>query len=249
MRAHRWLLLVFLCAFVLALGVSAPAALVNTYLNRMTGGQLTLARTEGTLWQGSGVLLLRHGTQFLPLGRYAWQVRPATELGRISLVVDGGGDAPSHLLISPWRNEVEVLRGNALLPAQLLAVFAPQLTPYRLSGELLLSSEHFLVTPDSSAGTVTLDWRQATSGLTDIAPLGDYRVLLLGEEKDLKITLSTLGGKLLLSGNGLIKSGGKLSLQGTAQATPDQRENLSDLLHHIGPELSPGVFGFSLSAQ
>lgn len=49
MRAHRWLLLVFLCAFVLALGVSAPAALVNTYLNRMTGGQLTLARTEGTL--------------------------------------------------------------------------------------------------------------------------------------------------------------------------------------------------------
>jgi len=85
--------------------------------------------------------------------------------------------------------------------------------------------------------------------LTDIAPLGDYRVLLLGEEKDLKITLSTLGGKLLLSGNGLIKSGGKLSLQGTAQATPDQRENLSDLLHHIGPELSPGVFGFSLSAQ
>jgi general secretion pathway protein N len=170
-------------------------------------------------------------------------------LGRISLVVDGGGDAPSHLLISPWRNEVEVLRGNALLPAQLLAVFAPQLTPYRLSGELLLTSDHFLLTPDSSAGTVTLDWRQATSGLTDIAPLGDYRVLLLGEGKDLKVTLSTLGGKLLLSGNGLIQPGGTLSLQGTAQAVPDQRESLSDLLHHIGPELSPGVFGFSLLAQ
>jgi general secretion pathway protein N len=94
-----------------------------------------------------------------------------------------------------------------------------------------------------------VDWNQATSGLTDIAPLGDYRIVLQGEGADLKVSLTTLTGKLKLAGNGQIQFGRALSFSGTAQAAPDQKEALSDLLHHIGPELSAGVFNFALAAQ
>jgi general secretion pathway protein N len=246
----RWAqLFLFLIVFLAVIAVLAPASLVTGFLERATAGRLTMAQTSGTLWRGAGVLLLQHDNKFLPLGHYAWRITPAVNLSQIAVSVDTGGDKPTQFLISPRRNEIEVSHGHALLPAQLLSVFAPQLRPYRLSGELVLTAERFQLTPGSNIGTVTVDWNQATSGLTDIAPLGDYRIVLQGEGADLKVSLTTLTGKLKLAGNGQIQFGRALSFNGTAQAAPDQKEALSDLLHHIGPELSAGVFNFALAAQ
>lgn len=250
MTRSRWIQsILFLIVFLTAIIVLAPASLVTGFLERATAGRLSMALTEGTLWRGAGVLLLAHDNKFLPLGHYAWRISPAANLSQIAVSVDTGTDEPSQLLLSPWRNEVEVSRAQASLPAQLLSVFAPQLLPYRLSGELALTTEHFQITPDSNSGTVTVDWKQATSGLTDIAPLGDYRILLQGAGADMKVSLTTVAGKLQLAGNGQIQIGRALTFHGTAQAAPDQKEALSDLLHHIGPELTPGIFSFALAAQ
>jgi len=239
----------FLIVFLAVIAVLAPASLVTVLLERATAGKLSMAQTEGTLWRGEGVLLLAHDNKFLPLGHYAWRISPVANLSQIAVAVETGADKPTQLLISPWGNEVEVSQGRASLPAQLLSVFAPQLLPYRLSGELALTTEYFQITPDSHSGTVTLDWKQATSGLTDIAPLGDYRILLQGAGADMKVSLVTVAGKLQLAGNGQIQVGRALTFNGTAQAAPDQKEALSDLLHHIGPELTSGIFSFSLAAQ
>lgn len=248
-RSHWGQLFLFLIAFLAVIFVLAPASLITGFLERATAGRLTMAQTEGTVWRGAGVLLLQHDNKFLPLGHYAWRISPAVNLSQIAVAVDTGADKPTQLLISPWRNEVEVSRGRASLPAQLLSVFAPQLLPYRLSGELALTTEHFQITPNSNSGTVTVDWKQATSGLTDIAPLGDYRILLQGAGAEMKVSLTTVAGKLQLAGNGQIQVGRALTFNGTAQAAPDQKEALSDLLHHIGPELTPGIFSFALAAQ
>lgn len=248
-RPHWMQLFLFLIVFLAVIFILAPASLVTGLLERATAGRLTMARTEGTLWRGAGVLLLQHDNKFLPLGHYAWRISPAANLSQIAVSVDTGGDETSQLLISPWRNEVEVLRAQVSLPAQLLSVFAPQLLPYRLSGELALTTEHFQITPNSNNGTVTVDWKQAISGLTDIAPLGDYRILLQGAGADMKVSLVTVAGKLQLAGNGHIQVGRALTFNGTAQAASDQKEALSDLLHHIGPESTPGIFSFSLAAQ
>jgi len=246
----RWLqIFLFLIVFLAVIIILAPASLVTGLLERATAGRLTMAQTEGTLWRGAGVLLLQHDNKFLPLGHYVWRISPAANLSQVAVSVDTGSDKPTQMLISPWRNEVEVSQGSASLPAQLLSVFAPQLLPYRLSGELVLKTEHFKLTPNSNNGTVTVDWKQATSGLTDIAPLGDYRILLQGAGADMKVSLSTLTGKLQLAGNGQMQFGRALTFNGTAQAAPDQKEALSDLLHHIGPELTPGIFSFVLAAQ
>jgi general secretion pathway protein N len=242
-------LFLFLIVFFVVIVVLAPASLVTGFLERATAGRLSMAQAEGSLWRGTGVLLLAHDNKFLPLGHYAWRINPAANLSQIAVSVDTGADKPSQLLISPWRNEVEVSQAQVLLPAQLLSVFAPQLLPYRLSGELDLTIDRFQITPNSNRGTVTVDWKQATSGLTDIAPLGDYRILLQGAGADMKVSLTTLTGKLKLAGNGQMQIGRALAFNGTAQAAPDQKEALSDLLHHIGPELSPGIFSFALAAQ
>jgi len=246
----RWVqLFLFLIVFLAVILLLAPASLVTGFLERATAGRLTMAQTEGTLWRGAGVLLLQHDNKFLPLGHYAWRISPTANLSQIAVVVDTGADKPSQLRISPWGNEVEVSQGSASLPAQLLPVFAPQLVPYRLSGELVLTTEYFKINDISNSGTVTVDWNKATSGLTDIAPLGDYRIVLQGAGGDLKVSLTTLAGKLQLAGNGQMQIGRELSFNGTAQAAVEQKEALSDLLHHIGPELTPGVFSFALAAQ
>jgi len=246
----RWLqFFLFLIVFLAVITVLAPASLVTGLLERSTAGRLTMAQTEGTLWRGAGVLLLQHENIFLPLGHYAWRISLTANLNQIAVDVDTGSDKPTQMLISPWRNEVEVSQGSASLPAQLLSVFAPQLLPYRLSGELVLTTEHFKITPNSNNGSLTVDWKQATSCLTDIPPLGNYRILLQGSGADMKVSLSTLTGKLQLAGNGQMQFGRALTFNGTAQAAPDQKESLSDLLHHIGPELTPGIFSFVLAAQ
>lgn len=250
MTRSRWVQSVlFVTVFFAVIVVLAPASLVTGVLEHATAGRLTMAQTEGTLWRGEGVLLLQHDNKFLPLGHYAWRIGPAANPSQIAVSVDTGADKPAQLIISPSRNEVVISQAQIVLPAQLLSVFAPQLLPYRLSGELAVTTEHFQITPDSNSGTLAVDWKQATSGLTDITPLGDYRILLQGMGADLKVSLATLTGKLQLAGSGQMKIGRTLTFNGTAQAAPDQRLALSDLLHHIGPELTPGVFSFALAAQ
>lgn len=225
----------------------APAALLSGLLASSTAGRLTLAQSQGTLWRGSGVLLLQHDTQFLPLGRFAWRLSvPFNFSGLVAEVDTGKVASPTQIHLSPWKNEIEIQRGAVQLPAQLLAVFAPQLTPYRLTGELDVSTDHFVISRAKNEGMIVVDWKQAASGLTDIAPLGDYRITLLGVGQQLNIGLLTQSGKLQLTGQGAIQSGQPLEFNGTAQAAPAQKEALSELLHHMGPEYSPGIFSFAL---
>ena len=225
----------------------APSTLLASLLEQLSGGRLTLAQTQGNVWQGSGVLLLQHDTQFLPLGHYTWHLYPAADLSRIHVNVDSGSGAEEmKIQISPWKNQIDVQHAHANLPAQLLSVFVPQLSPYRLSGELELVADRFTIAQQNIVGEVKLDWKQATSGLTDIAPLGDYRISLQGSGAALNVTLSTQSGKLKLNGSGQVQPGSALTFNGTAQAAPEQQESMSELLHHIGPEMSPGIFSFAL---
>jgi general secretion pathway protein N len=250
MPSRKLQFLLFLGIFVGVLCVWAPAAVLTGLLERTTAGRLTLAKTQGTLWRGEGILLLRNDNQFLPLGRYTWRIFPALNLSSLNVSVTSGSEAQlTQLHIYPWRNEIEIAPANAVLPAQLLAVFAPQLTAYRLSGALVLATPHFTIKPNYFVGVVTLDWQQATSGLTDIAPLGDYRITLNGEGEKIKVSLVTQSGKLILTGAGSIQPGHALEFGGTAKAAPAQQEVLSELLHHIGPELTPGEFTFALLSQ
>jgi general secretion pathway protein N len=95
-----------------------------------------------------------------------------------------------------------------------------------------------------------MDWLGAASALSSIRPLGDYRILLKGNGTALDAQLSTLSGKLQLTGNGTYDNTSGMRFTGTAQAAPGTAATeLNELLHHIGPEISPGVFTLALMPQ
>lgn len=246
LRKRVSLALLFGSAFFAGIFVFAPASLMGYALERTSGGMLSLAQTTGSLWQGSGVLLLQHKTRFQTLGSYRWELHPTDA----ALLVRTGESAPMILRYIPLSGHIDVDDLHLTLPASTLELAAPQLGPYQLQGTFEARSDHLLLDSSGVNGQAVVDWLQASSGLSSIRPLGDYRILLQGNGQTLDAKLSTLSGKLLLSGTGRFDKTGGIQINGTAQAAPGAAATeLNELLHHIGPEVSPGVFKLELMPQ
>ena len=247
MTARRALLaLVFAGVFLLGLCVFAPAALVSYAVERASGGALTLAQTSGSLWRGAGVLLLRQSARYQALGTYRWNFKPASA----ALQVQSGDFAPMLVRYLPIAGRTAIDHLHLALPASTLGALSPQLGPYQLQGMLDVRSDHLALGAAGVDGTIAVDWLQAASGLSTIRPLGDYRIVLQGSGAAVDAQLSTLSGKLQLSGSGRFDKTGGMRLTGTAQAAPGASAGeLNELLHHIGPETSPGVFALALMPQ
>ena len=246
LRYRVLLALLFGTVFLIGLFAFAPASLMGSVLERASGGKLTLARTQGSLWNGSGIALLRQKARYLTLGNYRWNLK----LFSATLQVQAGEAAPMTVRYVPFSGRINVDNLRITLPVSIMEIAAPQLGPYQLQGSLEASCDHLTLNAAGMTGQIAMDWLQAASALSPVRPLGDYRILVQGKGGSLDAQLSTLSGKLLLSGKGGYDNAAGLQFTGTAQAAPGTAETeLNELLHHIGPEISPGVFTLALMPQ
>lgn len=247
MTLRRVLLaLMFGSVFLVGLCTFAPASLMGYALERASGGTLSLAQTAGSVWQGSGVALLRQKAHFQTLGSYHWQLH----LLSATLQVRAGESAPMTVRYAPFTGRISIDNMVLSLPVSVIEVAAPQLGPYQLQGTLEAHSDHITLDPEGMRGQITVDWTRAASALSEIRPLGDYRILLQGNGAGVDAQLSTLSGKLQLAGTGSFDKANGMRINGTAQAAPGAAATeLNELLHHIGPEVSPGVFALALMPQ
>jgi general secretion pathway protein N len=247
MTLRRVLLaLLFGSVFLFGLLVFAPASLMGYALERASGGTLTLAQTAGSVWQGSGVALLRKKSRYQTLGSYRWTIN----IPGVALEVREGEGAPMIVRYAPFSGSINIDKLHITLPASIMEIGAPQLGPYQLQGSLEASSDHLTLDNAGLNGKITVDWLRAASGLSEIRPLGDYRILLQGNGGSVDANLSTLSGKLQLTGKGGFDNASGMRFNGTASAAKGSAEaELNELLHHIGPEISPGVFTLALMPQ
>lgn len=232
--------------FLTGLIAFAPASLMGSVLERASNGMLTLAQTKGSLWQGSGIALLRQKTNYQVLGSYRWHLK----IFSAALQVQAGEATPMTVRYIPFAGRLNVDHLRVTLPASIISVAAPQLGPYQLQGTFDASSDHLTLSGSGVDGKINVDWLHAASALSEIRPLGDYRVVLQGKGKGLDAQLTTLSGKLQLDGKGSFDITNGMRFSGTAQAAPGAaKEELNELLHHIGPEIRPGVFALALMPQ
>ncbi len=245
LRLHAARILLFSGIFLIGVLVWAPATLLGHALERASAGRLLLANTQGSLWQGSGTLLLRASSGFQSLGAYRWRLRPW--LGNIEL--QAGSHPLTQLDFRPFPARLDIHNLRLDLPASLLEIALPQLHPYRLHGSLNIHSEQLHIAATGLNGQITADWTGAASGLSPIAPLGDYRITLHGDQRGLQANMDTLGGKLLLRVNGRFDPALGMLIDGTAQAAPGSEGELNELLHYIGPEKQPGIYTLALMPQ
>jgi general secretion pathway protein N len=211
---------------VLTAAWRAPAAWLGEILAANT--RLRLVDARGTVWQGSAILGVSDGreTTLLP-GRVEWQLQSVT----------------SARVLHPWltrplgvsfaSGRVAFAQGGARLPAGVLAGLGAPFNTVRPGGVLEVAWSDSEVAGSGFRGEVRVDWRDARSALSTVAPLGAYRLLLSGAGREPSFTLQTLEGPLQLSGNGRMM-GSRVRFQGIATAEPSMRAALDGLLGVLG---------------
>jgi general secretion pathway protein N len=247
---RRWSVAGALLGALIALVAFAPASWLARGLAQATDDHLLITDTRGSIWNGSGVLVLTGGAgsrdaSVLP-GRINWtlglqgfglQLRAHQDcclngevqlglragLGRFELSVDNRAD---------WL---------ARFPAGWLAGLGTPWNTLQLGGSMRLSTREFKLEWVQGRwrqfGDLQLDLLNLSSRISTMAPLGSYRFTITADPANPGVSalrLTTLEGALLLSGQGTLSSSGKSRFTGEAYAGPGREEALNNLLNIIG---------------
>ncbi len=248
-----WALVGAVLGAVWALLVHLPAQWLAQVVSQATQQQVQIQEAQGSVWQGSGKLVLTGGAGSrdalaLP-GRIQWHTALAfhgfqwpqfvfnlnaaccmTQRAQLSLQV---GER-----LGVWQLQVNDHRSQ--WPAHLLSGLGAPWNTLQPEGNLVLETKQLQVQFQTAKtwlqGGLTLTAENMSSRLSTLQPMGTYQIQLGGSASPQlmpSLTLSTQSGSLLLSGQGQWQ-GSKLQFRGEASAVPEHAEALSNLLNIIG---------------
>lgn len=249
MRLHPGRILAYalvgLLGAVLALVASAPASFADLALARATSGRMRLAETSGSVWQGSGRLVLvdtgaagenRSAVAGVAVpGRIDWNVRALPLLiGQVdaSLGIEG---MAQPVRVQGSYGEVRVSGGAVALPSVDLGRMGSPWNTLRPSGALSLRWENLTLRQGGLEGRAQIELRDASSAMTPVRPLGSYRVEIVGRGGQADLSIQTLAGPLRLQGSGSFTAQTGLRFTAEASADPAERASLDSFLGVIGP--------------
>lgn len=179
----------------------APATLLDSAAQEAFDGAVRLEQLEGTLWNGSAVLVLQ-GAMHAPV---AWQFTPSRLL-RGELVWSGatGSALQGELTVTPSGFSVHKLLFSA--PARLVLPLVPgTLAHAGWGGRLSLQAEEWLCIKDRSCrGRLYLHWQDASCALLQGQRFGSYSLDLLGTGQRISLVARTLAGDVEIMGRGSI---------------------------------------------
>lgn len=231
----------------LTVAVFFPAAWLAPVVEAQTGGRLTLGDAQGTVWKGSAFIGGAPGgndpvTPLLP-GRFAWELSPLVLLGRVHAELRNPDALSQPVTITgSWWNWL-VSSARIALPAQRLAGLGAPLNTIAPSGAMELNWTPLQLTRRGNVvdlqGTMVLEMKDIASRLSPVAPLGSYRARFDWSGQQANMSLSTINGPMLLSGNGRVING-RLQFSGKAEAAEGQEDRLANLLNLLGQRRREG---------
>ena len=127
-------------------------------------------------------------------------------------------------------------------PAATLQPLLAALDFIQPGGTLHALSDDFSLGRSAYAGDAVIEWRNASTKLSPIDPIGEYRAKLSGATPAaVQYVLSTIQGPMRIEGKGAWSAQAGASFSGTAQAEPPRQAELADLLKLMGKDLGGGV--------
>jgi len=248
-KPGRWALLGGVLGAVVALAAFAPAAWLAAGVASATAQRLLLADARGTVWSGSAVAVLTGGegsrdASALP-GRLgwslSWQGLGLSVALRQACCING----ELRLALQPgWqrlRLELPAARGAVgQWPAAWLTGLGTPWNTLQPTGSMQLSSPGLSLEVAQGrwrfVGRAELELQGMASRVSTLDVLGSYRLVLAhdpGRADGATLSLSTLNGALLLSGNGQWAAS-RWRFLGQASAAPGSEAVLNNLLNIIG---------------
>jgi general secretion pathway protein N len=198
-----------------ALLITAPATLLDARLAALSDGHLRVANAVGTIWNGSGevVLLPSRAREALRWQIDAWPLLRSEVRGAIGTDMEG---APNGSVVY-GRDHFELRALDLTLPVESIL---PLVTSAKiaLGGALTLQLDHLAWLANTLDGQLALQWRDASvpgpQADTRIA-LGDLRIDLNGHGVELAGPVHNTGGDVEIIGRLTLTAAGALSLEAT----------------------------------
>ena len=191
-----------------ALAISAPASLLDGRVAALSDGHLRIADAEGTLWNGTGQLLLVPGGTRRAL---AWHIDAWPLLrGEVQGTIAAGTDAARPADFVYGHQGVELRHFDLSLPMESLLKSAG--VPGALTtagGSLNAHIERLVQTPDAIDAQLALQWRDAS--LPSLRPgeriaLGEIRLEVDGRGPEIAGALSNRGGDVEIAGRVVVSA-------------------------------------------
>lgn len=227
----------------------APARWLAEAVASASGQRLLLADARGTVWSGSAVAVLAGGPDSrdaaaLP-GRIEWAIGPSRAGAELRLTQACCINGTAVVRLSPGfgRWSATLVTPGAWVgqwPTAWLAGLGAPWNTLQLGGTLRLLSPGITVEAVAGRwrveGQAELEFVNASSRLSTLDSLGDYRLRLAGDAANAgqpQLLLSTQAGALQLSGSGNLGPGG-VRFRGEARAGEGAEPALANLLNIIG---------------
>lgn len=236
--------------------MTAPATLADWALGKATAQRIRIADASGSIWQGSGRLVLvdtdtervrreRGGGDAnvdpglalagVPIpGTFTWKIDPwPLLLGRLQATARHDSMA-QPVTLNGTADSMVIGPGAMQLPSIALDRLGSPWNAVKPVGSLAVNWQKLSVARQGFEGKVVLDLRDASSALTPVRPLGAWRLEVdaRGQSADLKMV--PLEGPLRLSGSGNWTARGGLRFQAEAEADESERPRLQSLLGLLG---------------
>ena len=238
MRARTLVAIVGIPAFAVFMGLTAPASFIGARARDESQGRVHFDDARGTLWSGSMRALVESPGGPIAFERIAWRLVPARLMeGRLAfdVSVDSPDARASVQVLRGW-SEWEARNGSAHIDARLLPAFSPLMAAWRPEGAISITADDVRWDERQLHGPVTIEWRDAGVALSEVKPLGGYRLALQGLGATAKIALTTLAGPLEMSGSGEWKLPREVVFTGEARAQGASAAALEPLLNLMGPK-------------
>ena len=238
-RSRIGLILVFAAVAIAAALFALPARWAMAWIP--DSSPVTVVDAAGTMWNASATVAIGVGglRRTLP-DPVQWHL--AFDAGPRLVVQHPWLQGP--LQLSPGWTGMRLSAQSLQLPASALTAIHALFNTLDPGGELQLSWPKLeigrtLSTPGDGATLLTAQWRNASSALSRIKPMGDYTLTLTEASGDtMALALGTRQGPLMMEGSGAASRAGA-QFDGKAwvdeTATEDTRAALQGLLAAIGP--------------
>lgn len=213
----------------------APAHWVAAGVALASDGYVRIVGTRGTLWNGTGVLVLSSGNsgggiQTLPT-RLQWRLRPEWLGVRLELSSACCTEQPASLQLA--LSGISLEDAKVKLPLSMLQGLGTPWNTLGLRGDLTLQTADVkLLWRQPIQGGLDLTAERVSTSLSTLSEVGSYRVLLSGGATP-QMQLSTLRGDLMVSGAGSWHRG-QLRFRGEGEAKPESAAALVNLLTLLG---------------
>lgn len=245
LRARRWALLgAGLLLYLMCLLITAPASLMAWAVARASNGMILLEQPEGRLWRGRGSSLVLASASAGPqtFGSVTWNagtLRLLTGKLAIDVTIEGSAQGTGTLIVR--RRSIQLVHTRLAFAAIAAIPFFPALQLVQPRGEIAVHTEDLLFSDDTATGNAEALWKDASSALSPVKPLGTYRARIERKEGPARFEITTAEGALQISGSGTWVPAKGASFDGVARAQSSQAQ-LEALLRLLGRDTGNGSY-------